>query len=269
MQFQDKFDITHFHTDHLYYPCVRRRRAPVLSTLHGRLDIPDYQALDRVFSDLPVSSISDAQRRPLPLLNWWGTVHHGLPKGSLAHGRGCGGYLAFLGRISPEKGIDHAVAIAHGTGLPLKVAAKVENIDRAYFDSIHHLFDSPLVEFVGEIGDSDKAAFLGDAAALLFPIRWPEPFGLVTIEAMACGTPILAFRCGAVPEVIDDGVSGRVVDDIEQEVEAIGDVLALDRLRCRITFEKRFSACRMANDYLGLYRQMSPMTAEITMIQVN
>ena len=240
----------------------------MLSTLHGRLDLPDYQALYRVFDGLPLSSISDAQRRPLPLLNWRGTVYHGLPEGSLAPGQGKGGYLAFLGRISPEKGVDRAIAIARRSGLPLKVAAKIDALDREYFDSIRHLFDSSLVEFVGEIDERHKAGFLGDAAALLFPVEWPEPFGLVMIEAMACGTPVLAFRSGAVPEVVEDGVTGRVVDDVEQAAQAIDDVLALDRRRCRITFERRFSASRMADDYLDLYRQLSPTTADTTLAPV-
>lgn len=262
LQHQHEFDVIHFHGDHLHYPFVKRISVPTLTTLHGRLDITDYVPFYRVFRHVPVSSISDSQRRPLPFVNWRGTVHHGLPEDLLLPGDGIGGYLAFLGRISPEKGIDRAIAIAQRVGLPLKVAAKIDIADRPYFETVRHLFDIPLVEYLGEIGEAEKSEFLGNALALLFPIDWPEPFGLVMIEAMACGTPVLAFHRGAVPEVIDCGITGWVVDSIDEAVDAIDHVVALDRRRCRATFEERFSAVRMANGYLDLYRQLSSLKAD-------
>jgi len=257
-----EFDVIHFHGDTLHYPFIRRTTLPVLTTLHGRLDLPDLEPFYRHFADISVSSISNDQRRPLPWLNWRGTVLHGLPRNLLSRGGGRGGYLAFLGRISPEKGVERAIEIASRTGLPLKVAAKVDAVDQDYFDSIRPLFDNPLVEFIGEIGEKEKNAFLGEALALIFPIDWPEPFGLVMIEAMACGTPVLAFRRGSVPEVIDENVSGCIVDTVDQAVKAMDRLLALDRMRCRATFEGRFSATRMASDYLDLYRQLSPLATQ-------
>jgi glycosyltransferase involved in cell wall biosynthesis len=259
---QQDFDVIHFHGDTLHFPFIRRTDLPTLTTLHGRLDLPDLGPFYRHFDDVPVSSISNHQRRPLPWLNWRGTVLHGLPLNLHKQGDGRGGYLAFLGRISPEKGIDRAIQIARRTGLPLKVAAKVDTVDQAYFDSIRSLFDDALVEFIGEIGEGKKSAFLGDALALMFPIDWPEPFGLVMIEAMACGTPVLAFRRGSVPEVIDDGVTGCIVDSVDEAVAAMDRLLTLERRLCRTTFERRFSATRMANDYLDLYRQHSPLTTQ-------
>ncbi len=266
---QQDFDIIHFHADYRHYPFIKRIATPTLTTLHGRLDLPDYPSFYRTFKDLPFASISDTQRRPLPFLNWRGTVHNGLPERRFARGSGDGGYLAFLGRISPEKGVDRAIAIARRVGLPLRVAAKVDDADRAYFSSIRPLFDHPMVEFLGEIGEAEKGDFLGDALALLFPIDWPEPFGLVMIEAMACGTPVLAFRHGAVSEVIEDGVSGCVVDSLDQAVAAVDRILALDRRRCRANFEEHFSSVRMANRYLDLYRQLSPMAAETSLAPVD
>jgi len=262
LQLANEFDVIHFHGDTLHYPFIRRTNLPILTTLHGRLDLSDLGPFYRHFADVPVSSISNHQRRPLPWLNWRGTVLHGLPCNLLTRGTGRGGYLAFLGRISPEKGIDRAIEIAVRTGLPLKVAAKVDAVDQDYFDSIRPLFDNALVEFIGEIGEEAKNAFLGEAMALIFPIDWPEPFGLVMIEAMACGTPVLAFRRGSVPEVIDDGITGCIVDTVDQAVKAMDRLLALDRTRCRATFEGRFSATRMANDYLNLYRQFSPLATQ-------
>jgi glycosyltransferase involved in cell wall biosynthesis len=251
------FDLIHFHTDYSHYPAVRRCPVPTVTTLHGRQDLPDLQALYREYADVPLISISDAQRAPLPWVNWRGTVHHGLPLDLYLPGSGQGGYLAFLGRISPEKRCDRAVEIATRAGLPLKIAAKVDSADREYYKTVRHLFDHPLVEFIGEIGEDRKSEFLGAARALLFPIDWPEPFGLVMIEAMACGTPVLAFRSGSVPEVIDDGVTGAVVGSVDEAVAELDRVLALDRAGCRRRFEERFSARRMAEDYLALYRSLT------------
>ena len=252
------FDVLHFHCDTLHFPFSRRSPTPTLTTLHGRLDLADLQGLFGEFTDIPLCSISHSQRRPLPGVAWRGTVHHGLPVDLLPFSPRPAGYLAFLGRVSPEKGVPQAIDIALRTGLPLKLAAKIDPNDGAFFDQVvRPRLDHPLVTWVGEIGEADKAAFLGGAMALLFPIRWPEPFGLVMIEAMACGTPVVAFRCGAVPEVIDDGVSGFVVDDVDQAVAAIGRLAGFDRRRCRATFERRFSDRRMAGDYLALYRRLA------------
>jgi glycosyltransferase involved in cell wall biosynthesis len=251
---EDQFDILHFHTDYLHFPLTRLLTCPSITTLHGRQDLADLVPVYRRFKNVPLVSISDAQRGPLPFANWRRTIHHGLPRDLLAMGQGKGGYLAFIGRISPEKRLDRAIEIARAVGMPLKVAAKVDNADKAYFERvISPLLDNPTVEFIGEIGDGQKSAFLGNAAALLFPIAWPEPFGLVMIEAMACGTPVVAFRCGSVPEVIDDEVTGLVVDDMDAAVDAALRIGELDREACRTAFERRFSANRMGNDYVRLY----------------
>jgi glycosyltransferase involved in cell wall biosynthesis len=259
-----RFDILHFHIDYLHFPLSRRHRHAQLTTLHGRLDIPELDPLYREYPKMPVVSISDAQRRPLPWLNWQGTIYHGLPLDLFAFHPGPGAYLAFLGRISPEKRVDRAVEIARRTGMRLKVAAKIDRVDREYFqEKIEPLFRDPLVEYVGEVGGLDKEEFLGNAHALLFPIDWPEPFGLVMIEAMACGTPVIAWRSGSVPEVMDEGVTGFVVESIDQAVTAVGRVARLDRRRCRQMFEERFSDRRMAHDYLALYHRLleRPRTA--------
>jgi glycosyltransferase involved in cell wall biosynthesis len=253
----DAFDVIHFHADYLSFPFARRLRQPHLSTLHGRLDIPDLVPVYREFDDLPLISISDAQRRPLPWVHWLATVHHGLPPQLLRFSPGPGRYLAFLGRISPEKRCDRAIAIAQRLGLPLKIAAKVDNADREYFESvIRPLLDHPLVEYIGEIGERDKSAFLGGAIALLFPIDWPEPFGLVMIEAMACGTPVVAWAKGSVPEVIEPGLTGFVVHTLDDAVEHVRRAQGLSRARVRERFEQRFSAARMARDYLAVYRRL-------------
>jgi glycosyltransferase involved in cell wall biosynthesis len=259
--FQDvsRFDVIHFHCDYLHFPLSRRHPCPHLTTLHGRLDIPDLRPLYREFAGEPLVSISDAQRRPLPGANWQGTVHHGLPLDLHTFRERPGQYLAFLGRISPEKRVDRAIRIASQAGVPLKIAAKVDVVDRAYFEgTIRPLLQGagPLVEFVGEIGGQEKDAFLGDALALLFPIGWPEPFGLAMIEALACGTPVIAYRKGSVPEVVEDGVSGFVVETIAQAVQAVGRVAGLSRSRCRQAFEERFGAARMARDYVRLYGRL-------------
>jgi len=257
------FDFIHFHVDYLHFPLSRRAGLRHVTTLHGRLDIPDLDPLYREFRQMPLVSISDAQRAPLPWANWRRTIYHGLPADLLRPGNGHGGYLAFLGRISPEKRVDRAIEIAQRVGLPLKIAAKVDTADRAYFDeTIRPLLDDPRVELLGEIGEAEKNHFLGNAAALLFPIDWPEPFGLVMIEAMACGTPVIAFRGGSVDEVIDDGVTGFVVETIDAAVDAVTRLRALDRRRCRQVFEQRFTARRMAEDYVTVFDAMTPQPAE-------
>jgi glycosyltransferase involved in cell wall biosynthesis len=253
----DEFDLIHFHLDHAHYPLVRAARLTALTTLHGRLDLPELQPLYARFPDMKLVSISDAQRKPLPHAGWMQTVHHGLPRELLPFSSGPGDYVAFLGRIAPEKRPDRAIRIARRAGIPLKIAAKVEAADRAYFESeIEPLLEGGGVEFIGEIGEREKAAFLGRAAALLFPIDWPEPFGVVMIEAMACGTPVLAFRRGSVPEVVTPGVTGWIVDDEDTAVGCLEAVHRLDRAACRRQFEQRFTAGRMAADYLALYRRI-------------
>jgi glycosyltransferase involved in cell wall biosynthesis len=228
-----------------------------VTTLHGRLDLADLVPVYNNFPDMPVVSISDSQRKPLSSINWQGTVYHGLPANLFTYKKEPGDYLAFLGRISPEKRADRAIEIATRTGIPLKIAAKIDKADEAYFEStMAPLFDNPLVEYLGEIGGHEKDEFLGNARALLFPIDWPEPFGLAMIEAMACGTPVIAFRRGSVPEVIREGVSGFIVDDIEGAVRAVEKIETLDRGLCRREFEQRFTAPRMARDYAAIYERL-------------
>ena len=250
-----QFDVLHFHMDQFHFPLFSKSAAPTVTTLHGRQDLPDLQLLYARFPDMPLVSVSGAQRLPIASANFAGTVLHGLPSDLLTptlHARG--GYLAFLGRISPEKRVDRAIAIAQAIGLPLKIAAKVDRADQAYFESeIRPLLSLPGVDYIGEIDERTKGKFLGDARALLFPIDWPEPFGLVMIEAMACGTPVLAFRHGSVPEVIDEGVTGHVVDSVDEAILKMGSLLALDRGRVRRRFDQRFSAARMVRDYLRIY----------------
>ncbi len=265
----DAFDVLHFHTDMIHFPFFEDMADKTLTTLHGRLDLKDLADVYRRWPQFPLVSISDDQRRPLGRANWAGTVLHGVQTDLYRFGEGSGGYLAFLGRISPEKGPDRAIAVAKALGVPLKIAAKVDPADRAYFDEvIEPLLHHPLIEFIGEIGDAQKPAFLGGARALLFPIDWPEPFGLVMIEAMACGTPVVAFRCGSVPEVIEHGVTGFIVDTAEQMAEAVRRVPALDRRRVRAQFELRFSATAMARRYLALYEEsMVPTEINIPLLQ--
>lgn len=251
------FDLIHSHVDYLHFSLSRRTSTPCLSTLHGRLDIPDLVSLYRTFREMPLVSISDAQREPLSWANWQGTVHHGMPRRSLKMGKGGGGYLAFLGRISPEKGVDEAIAIARRAGMPLKIAAKVDPSDQAYFDNrIKPLLQGDLVEFIGEIGHDQKNKFLGDAAGLLFPICWPEPFGLVMIEALACGTPVIAYRRGSVPEVLRNGVTGFIVSDASSAVEAVTRLPQIDRQVCRDYFDLHFSDERMALEYVAIYEKL-------------
>ena len=250
----EAFDVIHFHLDFLHFPLFARLWGKTLTTAHGRLDLPDLQPLFREFPMMPLVSISDAQRAPVQWANWQGTVHHGLPIDLYPAGRGDGGYLAFIGRISPEKGVEKAIKIAGRAGIPLKIAAKIDKVDLDYYnDKVKRLLKGPGVEFIGEIGDRDKGKFLGRAMALLFPIDWPEPFGLVMIEAMANGTPIIAFRRGSVPEIIDEGMTGFVVDSVDGAVAAIPRAAALDRSGVRRCFEARFSVERIARDYVELY----------------
>jgi glycosyltransferase involved in cell wall biosynthesis len=251
----DEFDVVHFHIDYLHFPISRRSAITHVTTLHGRLDIPDLAPVYEEFDDIPLVSISDAQREPLPLANWIATVYHGLPQDLYQFRAQPGKYFAFLGRISPEKRVDRAIKIAKRIGIPLKIAAKVDLVDREYFKKvIKPLLRDPLIEYVGEIGEGEKDDFLGHAYALLFPIDWPEPFGLVMIEAMACGTPIIAYRQGSVPEVIEEGHTGFVVDDLADAIAAAKRVPELSRKRCREIFEERFTARRMARDYLRVYQ---------------
>ena len=253
-----EFDVIHYHLDYLHFPLSRRNPTPQLTTLHGRLDIPDLQPLYREFHDMPVVSISMSQREPLPGANWQATVYHGLPVDLFRYEGEPGQYLAFLGRISPEKRVDRAIEIAQRAGLPLKIAAKVDNVDRDYFENyMRPLMEQSHVEYLGEIGDGEKGEFLGCAIALLFPIEWEEPFGLVMIESLACGTPVVAYGRGSVPEVIEDGVTGFVVSDVAESVEAVRRIAGLDRRECRKYFEERFTAARMAHDYVRLYGELS------------
>src|SRR5512145_3132703 len=236
----DEFDVVHFHVDYLHFPVSRRRAFTHVTTLHGRLDIPDLVPLYREFREVPLISISNAQREPLPWVNWQATVYHGLPENLYRFRGDPGKYFAFLGRISPEKRVDRAIAIAKRVGIPLKIAAKVDLVDNEYFQSVvEPLLDDPRIEFIGEIGEGEKDEFLGNAYALLFPIDWPEPFGLVMIEAMACGTPVIAYPRGSVPEVLEDGVTGWIVEGLEEAVPAVGRVPALSRARGRQVFEAR------------------------------
>jgi glycosyltransferase involved in cell wall biosynthesis len=243
----DAFDMIHFHIDIVHFPLVRPYAHRTVTTLHGRLDLPDLLPFYSLFSDMPLVSISNDQRRPLPPVNWIATVHHGLPRDLLPFSATGGDYLAFLGRISPEKRPDLAIKIALRAGLPLKIAAKIDRVDHDYWnDVIKPMVEAnPAVEFIGEIDEWQKADFLGKARALLFPIDWPEPFGLVMIEAMACGTPVIAFRRGSVPEIVEHGVSGFIVDGVENAVAAVARIDELNRLRTRQCFERRFTAERM------------------------
>ncbi|HXQ21399.1 MAG TPA: glycosyltransferase family 4 protein [Candidatus Acidoferrales bacterium] len=260
-----RFDLIHFHCDYLHFPLLRRCPCPSVTTLHGQLHVPDLGPLFARYPEVPLVSISNAQRRPLPGANWQATVYHGLPRNLHTYRERPGEYLAFVGRMSPEKRVDRAIEIARQARMRLKVAAKIYPEERAYFhDTIEPLLHASRrwVEFVGEVGGRDKDEFLGNARALLFPIDWPEPFGLVMIEALACGTPVIGWRTGSVPEVITDGVTGFVVDSIEQAVQAVERVGGLSRRACRQVFEERFDAARMARDYVEVYRRLVHGTGE-------
>jgi glycosyltransferase involved in cell wall biosynthesis len=259
----DSFDILHFHIDQFHFPLFRSMSGRTVTTLHGRQDLPDLHALYLGFSEMPLVSISMAQRTPIPTANFVANVPHGLPLNLLQPVmQPRGGYLAFLGRIAPEKRPDRAIAISRATGMPLKIAAKVDRVDEAYFrDEIAPLIDgNPGVEFIGEINERQKSEFLGEASCVLFPIDWPEPFGLVMIEAMACGTPVIAFRRGSVPEIIEDGVTGAIVETEDEAIAALPRVLALDRRKIRRRFEQRFDAARMASDYVDVYKMLLART---------
>jgi glycosyltransferase involved in cell wall biosynthesis len=254
---EEDFDILHFHVDLQHFPFFEHVASRTLTTLHGRLDLKDLPAAYRRWKCYPLVSISDQQRAPLRFANWIGTVHHGVPPELFRLSTAPEGYLAFLGRISPEKRPDRAIAIARQAGLPLKIAAKVDAVDVAYFRNvIEPLLDQPGIEFIGEIGDAQKSAFLGGARALLFPIDWPEPFGLVMIEAMACGTPVIAWQGGAVAEIVDEGVTGFIVRSEAEAAAAVGRAGTLDRRHIRQVFERRFSSHTMAGKYIALYRRL-------------
>ena len=253
----ERFDVIHCHLDYWSFPFARMVRTPAVTTLHGRLDIAELLDVYRYYSEAPVVSISEAQREPLPELNWVGTVHHGLPSDQLRFYSGPGKYLAFLGRIAPEKRPDLAIEIAHRAGIPLKIAAKIDVVDRDYFETrIRPLLRTEGVEFIGEIGEREKSEFLGNAIALLFPVHWPEPFGLVMIEALACGTPVIARPCGSVPEVLRHGVTGFMASRIDGLVQAVHRISSVSRQRCRAEFEARFTVEVMASNYERLYSQL-------------
>jgi glycosyltransferase involved in cell wall biosynthesis len=253
-----EFDVLHFHVDRLHFPMFRDIARRTVTTLHGRQDRPDRERFYNAFPEMPLVAVSHAQRTLIPKANVVGIVHHGLPPDLLRptlYARG--GYLAVLGRISPEKRIDHAIAIARAVGLPIKIAAKIDPVDEPYYRSeIQPLLSAPNVAFMGEINDAQKSVLLGNAHALVFPIDWPEPFGLVLIESMACGTPVLAFRHGAVPDIVDDGITGRIVESVAEAICKVGGVLALNRCAVRRRFEARFTAHRMAEDYLRIYQRL-------------
>jgi glycosyltransferase involved in cell wall biosynthesis len=256
-----RFDVIHFHSDYLHFPLVRRHRCPSVTTLHGMVHPHDLRALFEEYHDVPLVSISNNQRSPLPDANWQATVYHGLPRDAFTFRDEPGTYLVYLGRMSPEKRVDRAIDIARRSGMPLKIAAKIYPEERQYFDAtLAPLLEAagPLVEFIGEIGNRERDDLLGHAAAMVFPIEWPEPFGLAMIEAFACGTPVIAWRRGSVPEVVEDGLTGFVVDSIEEAVQAVSGLGRLSRARCRRAFEQRFDAERMAADYVEVYRRLVP-----------
>jgi len=253
----DEFDIVHLHLDYLGYPVMKRAGVPFVTTLHGRLDLAELTAVYATFRDVSVVSISDAQREALPHANYVATVQHGIPSRLLTPGNGGGGYLAFIGRISPEKRPDAAIRIAEKAGIKIKLAAKVDKVDAQYFtEHVVPLLSNPQVEFIGEINEQQKSAFLGNAAGLLFPIGWREPFGLAMIESMACGTPVIAMRMGSVPEIVDEGKTGFIVDSDDEAAAAVGRLHGLDRKVVRSVFDERFTAHRMAENYLNVYRRL-------------
>jgi glycosyltransferase involved in cell wall biosynthesis len=251
------FDIIHSHIDYLYYPLLRRSNFSHITTLHGRLDLPELNSLYQEFNDIPLVSISDSQRCPVSFANWEATVYHGLPFDLLNLKEEPGQYLAFVGRISPEKRVDRAIEVAIKSGIPIRIAAKVDRVDQEYFDAeIKHLLNHPLVEFLGEVNDAQKQELLQNAMALLFLIDWPEPFGLAMIEAMACGTPVIAYAHGSVPEIIDEGLTGFIVNSQEEALKAIENLALVNRKKCRQIFDTRFSAQRMAKDYIEVYQRL-------------
>jgi glycosyltransferase involved in cell wall biosynthesis len=252
-----EFDVIHFHIDHLHFPTATRMRTPTMTTLHGRLDLCELPEVFCNFPEIPLVSISNAQRKPLEWANWLGTVNHGLPRDLYSLETSPGSYLAFVGRISPEKGIDSAIQIALRSNMQLRIGAKVDPVDQDYFDTrIKPLLNHPLIDFRNEIGDQEKQELIGRATAVLFPIDWPEPFGLVMIEAMACGTPVIAFPRGSVEEIIEPGVNGLIVNNVDEGVEAVRHAPLISRRACRQSFEKRFTASRMVRDYVSLYQEL-------------
>jgi glycosyltransferase involved in cell wall biosynthesis len=262
MRMAPEFDVIHFHIDYMHFPLSRYCSLPSLTTLHGRLDLPDLLPVYKKFPDAPLVSISLSQRKPMPRVNWVGNISHGLPMDLLTFQPRTGDYLAFLGRISPEKRVDRAIEIARRAGMPLKIAAKIDKADREYYEStIKPLMRDPNVEFIGEIGEHEKSEFLGNAYAYLFPIDWPEPFGLTMIEAMACGTPTIAFNCGSVKEVMQEGLTGFIVEDMDQAVAAVAKISTIERTACRNIFEKRYTAARMAEEYVEIYQSMATPAA--------
>jgi glycosyltransferase involved in cell wall biosynthesis len=253
----NEFDIIHFHNDYIHFPISIHLNVPHVTTLHGRMDMPELRHVYNKFPQQPVISISNKQREPMPQANWVGTVYHGLPPDLLNMRNGKGNYFAFLGRISPEKRADRAIEIAKATGIQLKIAAKIDSEDQKYFDNhIKQLLDDPFVEFIGEINEDQKEIFLGNALAMLFPIDWPEPFGMVMIESMACGTPVIAFNCGSVPEIIDNGKSGFIVNSVDDAIQAVERLHLLSRKNVRSCFEERFTVERMTKDYIKIYQKM-------------
>ena len=254
----DRFDVIHFHIDYLHFPLTRMQQWSSVTTLHGRLDIPDLVPLYNEFQDMPVVSISNAQRTPLPQASWQSTVYHGLPGDLYSWQTHPQEYIAFIGRISPEKRVDRAIEVARRANVPLKIAAKVDTVDQDYFEvAIKPLLQDSRIEYLGEIGDLDKGKFLGNARALIFPIDWPEPFGLVMIEALACGTPVVAYNRGSVPEVLDEGRTGFIVNSVEEAVAALERLSSINRSVCRQVFEERYSAQRMAADYVAVYKELA------------
>jgi glycosyltransferase involved in cell wall biosynthesis len=256
-QSADEFDIIHFHIDYFHFSLSRRHTVPNVTTLHGRLDIPDLVPIYREFHEMPVVSISDAQREPLPWINWQGTVYHGLPLDLYTFREKPGDYLVFVGRISPEKGVDRAIEIASRTGMRLVIAAKVDKVDEDYFkEEIEPMLDHPLVEYIGEVNENEKDELLGNAYAFIFPIDWPEPFGLVMIESMACGTPVITIPCGSTPEIVEQGVNGFICETVDDMVKAVENIPNIDRRTARQSFEDRFSAPRMTRDYVKIYEHI-------------
>jgi glycosyltransferase involved in cell wall biosynthesis len=252
-----KYDFIHSHIDYIAYPLLKRIKTPHVTTLHGRLDIPNLYNVYRAFPEMPIISISDYQRYPISWANWQGTVYHGLPEELYTFREEPGEYLVFIGRISPEKRVDYAIEIARQAGMPIKIAAKVSTADKEYFDTeIKHLLSGSHIEYLGEIGEQEKNELLNHAYALIFPIGWPEPFGLVMLEALACGTPIIAYRNGSVPEVLEQGVTGYIVNNMEEAVAAVKKIPEISRKRCREVFEKRFTARKMTEAYLEIYKRL-------------
>jgi glycosyltransferase involved in cell wall biosynthesis len=257
-QAADNFDLIHSHLDFLSFPFARRWETPLLTTLHGRLDLPELVPVFREYFEMPLISISHAQRRPMPWANWAATIYHGLPKDLYNYHPKSGDYLAFVGRLTPEKRPDQAIEAAKRAGIPLRIAAKVDLTDQAYFDEvIRPLLDHSLIEYIGEVNDAEKDDFIGNAYALLAPFDWPEPFGLVFIEALACGTPVIAYRRGSLPELIDQGITGMTCNTFDDLVNAIEQVPNFDRRLCRQTFEERFTVERMVEDYLRVYQELT------------